>query len=663
MFVGGTWNPGLMRLQISQDDELGFRRAREWLLDGFGCWLRDELTLDDGLAEIAVGDAGIVLDWKFGYGDGHLGRWRTDDVAEFLLRWCPRKLSVSPQDSVTIPGSVAIFTDFLAARGLLAGGSSVEAALRAAAVGLAEDFVAEMADPANFGMAKSLFAAAAERGHDLSDEADLAGWMNEFNSLSEDERGAILADPSPRGGMPRPPLPPVVLPAREVIEESRASAPVLGMFAKLAEFAGAGRRLTRNGNLTLADARELVGLLGTGDVVDERIGGKVFLTRSSVDLPVLHLVFIWAKKARVIRVRHGLVLATRRGMALAANPAAMFDAVVDALFDAGPVTMQRHPKAWPFWPDVDRAVDEMVLPLLTRPYAERRPVPLDELAEVAAQAVLSMFTFGPWPQENVTVYVGSKIAAVMDALELAGVVRRVLPDTGDHEPSLRRQGGDVELTPAGLATMVRHLAALGFDVPVAGRLAEASAAEMLAGADRDDWVSLFAEIDAWRQCRKPDEALAELAEAVRKLDDPGLQNTALTIMSGIGPELAEPYVRELAGERPAVRGFALCWLADHGLLDASVLYSPGDLETFAYVLAHRLVTAGNDGLLACLAVAGDETSQVQLVTELGRKAGPPAVAVLDAIGGSHPDKPVAKAARKALFVTRSRLASQASSRQ
>src|SRR5580658_7809893 len=645
-----------MRLQIGQDDETGFERAKDWLLDGFGRWLREERQLDDGLVGIAVGDAEIALAWKFGYDDGHLGRWSTGDVTEFLFGWCPRKLSVTQEDSVSIPGSVAAFTDYLAARGLLAGGSSSGETLRATATSAVADFVAEMGNPANFGMAKSLFAAAAERGHDLHDEASLAGWMNEFNSLGDDERNAILADQLPGAQLAMPPLPPVVLPSQEAIEESRASAPVLAMFAKLAEFVGTGRRLTNNGNLSLADAKELVGLLGTGDTVDERSGGKVYLTRSSADLPVLRLVFTWAKKARIVRVQHGKVLATKRGLNLAASPAGMFDAVLDALLAAGPVTVQRHSKAWPFWPEADRAIDAMTLPLLVRPYTARCLVPLAELTEPAAQAVLKMFTFGSWPQENVTLRVGWLIAAVMDALELAGVVRRVVPEDDDHDSAVRRPGGEVELTAAGLASVQRLLTAAGFDAPVAGRWADASAEDMLTGAGGDDWMSFFAEIDAWRQRRTPDQALAELAAAVRQLEDPGLQNVALTIMSDIGPELAEPYIREMPGERSAVRGFALCWLADHDSLDARGLYDPDDLESFTYVLAHRLVTAENAGLLACLAVVGDETAQARVVTELGRKAAPPTGAVLEAIGQSHQAKSVAKAARKALFVMRSRLA-------
>lgn len=336
-----------MKLQIRQDDEAAFKGARDWLLDELGRFLREDRKLDDGLASLAADGAAIALDWKFGYGDGHLGRWTTGDVSEFLLDWCPRKLSVSQHDSVTIPGGVAALIECLAEKRLLAKGSSPVEALLSAITNATAEFVAEMGNPANFGLAKSLFTEAAARGYDLADEESVAAWMDEYNALDDDEREAILPDrlfgSSAEDGI-FPFLPPVVLPPPEAIAESRADAPILAVFAKLAEFVAAGRRLTQNGNLSLADARELVPLLGTGDVLDQRIGDEVWATRSSADLPGLRLIFAWAKKAGVLRVQHGRVLATKRGLALAANPAAMFDNALDALLDLGPMTASDIPR-------------------------------------------------------------------------------------------------------------------------------------------------------------------------------------------------------------------------------------------------------------------------------------------------------------------------------
>lgn len=185
------------------------------------------------------------------------------------------------------------------------------------------------------------------------------------------------------------------------------------------------------------------------------------------------------------------------------------------------------------------------------------------------------------------------------------------------------------------------------------RFAGASAAELLAGTDPADWPLFTAEVDAWRQRRTSEQALAELADAVRQLTDLVPRNIALALMSGIGPGMAAPYVRKLADDRVA-RGPALCWLAEHGMLAERELYDPDDLDSFADVLVCRLVSSGRDGLIASLALAGDDASQARIVTGLGTSPAPEAGAVLEVIGGTHPSKVVAKAARKALFLRRSR---------
>jgi hypothetical protein len=453
-------------------------------------------------------------------------------------------------------------------------------------------------------------------------------------------------------------LPPVPLPPPETVQTSEAAAPVLRMFAELARFAGTGRQLTQRGNLTMADARALVPLLGSDDVLDERIGDRMFKTRSSAEMPVLQLVFIWAKKAGILRVRHGKVLATKRGLALAANPAAEFGRVLDALLHAGPLTAQRVPGAWLDWPDVDKLLDSIVLHLLVPPYAGRRPVPIVKLAEIATEVVRGTFVFDRLADEHVAGRIGWDVARIADALELAGVLRR--SGAAAQEPKVGqplRRGGDVELTPAGVAALQERLPALGYDVPVSGLLATATAAELVAGLDPVDSGALTAEVDAWLDRRTPEQAAVELAAAVAELAEPSLQHLALAMLTDLGPELAVPQVRQLA-ENPASRGFALCWLANNGMLDVQALYDSGDPDSFAQVLFQRLVMTEPAGMLGTLALAGDDDRQARLATDLGLSPAPSAEFVLEAIGAHHPVRPVAKAARKALFLRRSRAAAR-----
>ncbi|MET7571200.1 hypothetical protein ABZT04_22245 [Streptomyces sp. NPDC005492] len=70
---------------------------------------------------------------------------------------------------------------------------------------------------------------------------------------------------------------------------------VVAQLRGLAQWAGhEGRVVTAAGRLRMADVRELVDVLGTGD----RTEG----VRSSNDLPRLGLLVEWAKKARLVRV-------------------------------------------------------------------------------------------------------------------------------------------------------------------------------------------------------------------------------------------------------------------------------------------------------------------------------------------------------------------------
>lgn len=171
-----------MHLVFGPDDDEEFAAARTVLLDRFEQWLGHERLVADGDPAVAAGDAGLALDWKWGYGDGDLGRWRTGDIGEFLLEWCPRKLSASPADCVSIPGALAAFVTFLDAEGLLASRSSPAAALAETAASLTGEFVAAMGDASNFGLAKSLFSAAGADGVDLSDPDRLQDWITEFNA-------------------------------------------------------------------------------------------------------------------------------------------------------------------------------------------------------------------------------------------------------------------------------------------------------------------------------------------------------------------------------------------------------------------------------------------------------------------------------------------------
>lgn len=64
-------------------------------------------------------------------------------------------------------------------------------------------------------------------------------------------------------------------------------------------------KLTQAGQVTMAGARHLVGLLDTGDEMDQIIGARVFGMRSSAELPHRAAVLAWAKAVGLVGVVRG----------------------------------------------------------------------------------------------------------------------------------------------------------------------------------------------------------------------------------------------------------------------------------------------------------------------------------------------------------------------
>ena len=92
--------------------------------------------------------------------------------------------------------------------------------------------------------------------------------------------------------------------------DAAGRAPVLARMATLVDFYGRGRKLTQKAQPTLADARTLVGLLGTDDRFAETIGDKTCKTRSAAELPELAFTIRWATSAGALRKEHGKLRAT-----------------------------------------------------------------------------------------------------------------------------------------------------------------------------------------------------------------------------------------------------------------------------------------------------------------------------------------------------------------
>jgi hypothetical protein len=119
-------------------------------------------------------------------------------------------------------------------------------------------------------------------------------------------------------------------PSEESLAATAAEAEPLRRLRAFTSWVGPGRKLTQTGRIMLADARELVGLLGTGDKLDPKIGDRVFRTRSSEELPGITTVAEWAKASGLVRVTRGRLVPVKKNAGLLDRPlqlwARMFEA-------------------------------------------------------------------------------------------------------------------------------------------------------------------------------------------------------------------------------------------------------------------------------------------------------------------------------------------------
>lgn len=465
---------------FSGGDEHAFNEVSEKLRERLGAWLRS-LARDgeDGLAEEEIeelcGDASMALQYKFNYGDGRLAAWTPGDVHGFLLDWCPRKVMAPPDLAATIPGGLVVLFRFLHHEGWLEGG---ERRLHRLLDVVAEDlqsFLDAMAEPSTFGMGKSVLSTMGVDSLDDFDNGDLDDLMAAFNALPEDQRRAALEGADNAAGWPDvaerygpPALPAVALPDLALAKRSATASTMVSQLRGLAEFCGDGRKLTKKGNLPLADAREAVDRLGTGDVVDPSIGDRVFKTKSAAELGGLQRVFRVGKKAGVIRVQHGKALSTKRGVVFGDEPLEDLQRVLKALVALGPIQSGRPDKDDYFLAAFDEMADEMAVGVLRMLYVRQAPVQIADLGEQLSDELLSTYRFDHsphWTDERVAKQAVSLVEHLIGIFERAGIIQwRGAESDGDkYVPRLR--GGSAELTPAGIVVLHRFLAEDGYEVP------------------------------------------------------------------------------------------------------------------------------------------------------------------------------------------------------
>lgn len=140
--------------------------------------------------------ASTMLQWKGGYQDGRLGRWTRADLAEYLLDYFPRKVSVEEETLHTVPECVRAFLQFLDARGSLSGEPLKQ--LEQGCEELSAEFQNRARDNSHWGLAKSMVMTMQTEGIDPAAPGALDAWMTDFNARPPEQRDAIIGPATDR---------------------------------------------------------------------------------------------------------------------------------------------------------------------------------------------------------------------------------------------------------------------------------------------------------------------------------------------------------------------------------------------------------------------------------------------------------------------------------
>lgn len=445
---------------------------------------------------------------------------------------------------------------------------------------------------------------------------------------------------------------------------------MLARAARLARWADAGTRVDAGGGLVeeqLPAAAEQLGLSG-----DDAAAHASEAWRIAVDTG---LVEITDEETGTVAAGEDLALLTGGspqdvlGVWLTALEAVLADAsvpdlddLVDAMAEGGEVDLSSldwDPEAESDF--LDGVLGNLYLLTVGEEGPGEAPVPLPALAA----SVIVPSDMGE-PSNEVLEQVSDAMMRLDDQfrlLEPVGLVEyqpvdEALMADADEEPAAPVDEADVtrygmvRLTPLGLYGLRARLLDAGFEAPAVGDLSDKGADALLDGTAPFPPAAAHAETELWLAGRSPLDAARELLAAARGTD-PGAPLRRLRCqqaLSLVGAE-AEPALREVLDDAE-LGGLARVWLTEHGARD--VPPPPQEMVFWLTIdtVAAQLAAEGNSEELRAL-VEGLARQHSGFFDTVWRVEHPATPEVLEAMGRLHPDKKVAKEARKAAFKARS----------
>jgi hypothetical protein len=284
---------------------------------------------------------------------------------------------------------------------------------------------------------------------------------------------------------------------------------------------------------------------------------------------------------------------------------------------------------------------------------------VDEIVDQAVEVTRDATPFGSMWRDlpDHRRYIELQVEQALDVVERCGLVTRtgVRLDTDPRSGRELRRGGTLTLTEVGRVLLPSHLAEVGYRSRTLAGLEGLGVEELLetvayaAVGPAEAWA-------AWSPASTPEEKAEAIGAAMRTADGPHRRLAAMALL-GEHRDAARPVLTALL-ETP---------LAGHAAL---VLLDADDTATEVIDLTvDRIGSAGSMGpLVDMLAVELDEDPDGlverfdelvdgrphDVLDEIWRTDLPETREVLDALGRRHPQKAVAKAARKAAMQHRSR---------
>jgi hypothetical protein len=617
-------------------------------LAGFQRWTA---TTKRKLSADPAGEVETLLDLMRDYLDvespADLGE---GDLRELLLSVYPRKITVF--DAADTAGTVPAVRDFLAylaERGEVPEGKA--RALERELDEIAPRFTEEMMDPSNWGMAGSLVRAMAADGVDLDDQAAVDRWISGYNAHlggigdEEDYEDDDFVDLKEAFGLPDQ-MAPLRLPDPSDLAALARRAPLMAQLRKLAWWLGAGRAVTEDEELSSGDGAEAAAELG-------------------VDGARLPQLWWLALDAAFIELDEDETHAIPGESAEAWDEGdddevldiweMVFGLVVgDALDDAASLDPDRSG-------ELDFSGHGAAL-AVTLYLARPDGLPVAEISEVIRAGATDELppaqaekAWQSWVRAH-----GDPARLLLDLM--AGLHAIEMADAED--------GPVARLMPLGLAAVRTQLVESGVEIPLLPDAERMTAAQLIAMADGASEEEFTAETAAWLLYRTAEPAARELL-AVAAASDPASRMLAVGVVVTELGALAEPVWREVLGQTE-LRAYAKAALAAPGDGDPAAALPPElepDGHDLAWMITDALAAEGWDDLSADadhepevlakrLGEAIPAGQEPQVFELMARIPHPEAADVLTVIGRHHPDKKIAKLARKSAYKAASRQAAR-----